>query len=134
MSSTSRRSQGPPVDAEVIAAAVAIGVVIGVGLAVALGAHVAAAIDGRARARSRSTRSPLVIGLVKHTVSWPPYATAITARDLRAAGRRARATCGSLICRLDGHVDRAARWMGRGKTIATLSEKAVREKAKSLRG
>ena len=34
MSATSRRSQGPPVDAEVIAGAVAIGVAIGAGLAV----------------------------------------------------------------------------------------------------
>jgi hypothetical protein len=130
MSSTSRRSQGPPVDAEVIAGAVAIGLVIGVGLAIALGAHLAAAIDGL---REQLPVNPidLVIGLIKHTVTWPPYATAITAAIgvLMAAGA---GYVWFVICRLDGHVDRAARWMGRGKTIAPLSERAVREKATSF--
>ena len=131
MSATSRRSQGPPADVEVIAGAIAIGVAIGVGFAMTrLRAHAAAAIDGL---REQIPYSPvaLVIDLIKHKVIWPRYATAIavTAAVLLAG---IAAYVWFVVRRLDGHVDRAARWMGRGKAIAPLSEKVAREKARSF--
>ena len=130
MSSTSRRSQGPPADAEVIAGAVAIGILIGVAFAITLGAHLAAAIDG---VREQLPRNPisLVIDLVKHKMRWPRYATPIAvAAAVLLAGISGWVWW--LVRRLDGHVDRAARWMGRGKAIASLSEKAAREKARGF--
>ncbi len=130
MSSTSRRSQGPPVDVEVIAAAVAIGVLIGVSFAITLGAHLAATIDGL---HEQLPVNPiaLVTGVLKHKVPWPRYATPIAvAAAVLLAGIAGWVWW--LAARRDGHVDRAARWMGRGQAIASLSEKAAREKARNF--
>ena len=130
MSSTSRRSQGPAADTEVIAGSVAIGVLIGVAFAITVGAHLAAAIDG---AREQLPLNPisLVIDLVKHKVLWPKYATPIAVAVAVLLGGVA-GWVWWVLRRLDGHVDRAARWMGRGKAIASLSKKAAREKARSF--
>jgi hypothetical protein len=130
MSSTSRRSQGPAADTEVIAGAVAIGVLIGVAFGITVGAHLAAAIDG---AREQLPLNPisLVVDLVKHKVLWPRYATPIAVAVAVLLGGVA-GWVWWVLRRLDGHVDRAARWMGRGNAIASLSEKAAREKARSF--
>ncbi|MGO9954774.1 MAG: type IV secretory system conjugative DNA transfer family protein [Solirubrobacteraceae bacterium] len=130
MSATSRRSQGPPVDLEVIAGAIAIAVAIGAGFAITLAAHAAAAIDGL---HEQIPYSPvaLVIDLIKHKLIWPRYATAIAVTTAVLLAGIA-AYLWFVIRRLDGHVDRAARWMGRGNAIAPLSEKAVGEKARSF--
>jgi type IV secretory pathway TraG/TraD family ATPase VirD4 len=124
MSSTSRRSEGPSTELELVLLWVAIATVALLVLVGTAAAHLAVALSG---AHERLPRNPaaLVLDLVKGRVRWPAGATVITGGLLAALVTAAGAVGWRLRSWRRGHVDRAARWMGKGSEIARLSARAA---------
>jgi type IV secretory pathway TraG/TraD family ATPase VirD4 len=131
VSSTSRCSEGPPVDLEVVLLWAAIGVVLGLVLVLVAAAHLALLLQG-GREQLPANPAKLAIDLVRGRVRWPAGATAI-AGGLAAVLVGIVATVGwSLRSSRRGHVDRASRWMGRGAEIRRLSARHAGRTASRL--
>jgi type IV secretory pathway TraG/TraD family ATPase VirD4 len=130
VSSISRRSQGPALhpDAQLYGAACA---VIGVAAFVfVIGAHLALLLTG---SHVTLTWNPIKLGfeLHDHQARWPKYSTEIAAAIVVLAAALAGAGW-SWWWRQDGHIDRAARYMGHGRTIAPLTFKEAKAKAQGF--
>jgi len=73
----------------------------------------------------------LIGELLKHQVSWTTYATAIAA-VLAALTIALVSSAWWWYARSAGHIDRAARYMGRGRSIAPLTAKVTSQKSKAF--
>lgn len=130
MSSISRRSQGPAVhpDAQLYGAICA--VIAVVAFAFVIGAHLALLLTG---SHVTLTWNPIKLGfeLHDHKARWPKYATEIAPAIVVLAAALAAAGW-SWWWRQDGHIDRAARYMGHGRAIAPLTFQEVKAKAQAF--
>lgn len=130
MSSVSRRGGGQMADAEALFfSAVCAAVCAGFGifeLALILGEKLAGDRD-----KIPANPVKLIEALAKHRVSWTAYATAI-------ASVLALLMIALIIgawwwyVRSGGHIDRAARYMGRGRSIAPLTAKVTSRKSQAF--
>lgn len=130
MSTVNRRARGGMIDGE--------GILVGGGvglLVVALGIFVVSEILGERLAGSHRkvpvNPFKLIKALSKHQLTWTPYATA-TAAILTLTILVLGGAWYWWWARADGHIDRSARHMGRGRTIAPLTEKVSARKSKSF--
>ncbi len=131
MSSTSRRSQGPPLDLELVLLWTTIGVVLLGVLVLVAAAHLALLLDG-GRERLPANPAALAIDLVRGRVRWPAGASVIAIALGAVFVGIAAAVAWSLRSFRRSHVDRAARWMGRGAEIQRLSARHARRTAARL--
>jgi type IV secretory pathway TraG/TraD family ATPase VirD4 len=120
MSSTSTRSGGPPLDAEVVLLWSAIALVAGVLVVVVAAVHLAVVLEG-GHERLPGDPVALVIDLARGRLAWPSGATAIAAALAGLLLSSAAAVLWRLQRSRRRHVDRAARWMGRGSEIDRLT-------------
>ena len=131
MSSTSRRSEGPPVDLDLLLAWVAIAVVLVVVLVLVAAAHLALLVHG-SREQLPANPAALAIDLARGRVRWPADATAIAGGLAAVLVAICAAVGWSLRSARRGHVDRASRWMGRGAQIRRLSARHAGRTASRL--
>jgi type IV secretory pathway TraG/TraD family ATPase VirD4 len=134
MSATSRRSGGGPAhEAELVLLWIAIGLFVLVGGAVTGAAHLGARIDNVDQPLPTNPFE-LVIGLVDGSVAWPASAT--LALIVLAVALTILATLvGVLIARSRrrrSRVDRASRWMGRGRDLTALRRRGAEASAARL--
>ncbi|WP_249011189.1 type IV secretory system conjugative DNA transfer family protein [Conexibacter sp. DBS9H8] len=131
MSSTSPRSGGPPLDAEIMLLWGAITVVFGTVLVLVGATHLAMLLDG-SRERLPANPVALAIDLARGRSRWPADATAIAA----ALAGLLLATVTAVAWRWQRsqrrHVDRAARWMGRGTDVERLTARRAAATAQRL--
>lgn len=131
MSSTSRRSEGPGIDGDVILTCALVGIVV-LAVAVFVGAaHLAVVLNG---SREKLPESPIRFagGLARGTVKWPAGATTIAAGLTALVLLVAVGVAGLLRGSSRGNVDRAARWTGHGNEIKRLSAKHAAATAQRL--
>ena len=131
MSSTSRRSEGPHTNAELVLVWSALALMLLGAVVLELALRLALLLDHR-HVRLPIDPLGLVLGLVNHSVVWPAHATliAIPLGVLVAAV----VILAVLVWGRSGHrdVDRAARWMGQRSDIAPLTRAAAGAKAQRL--
>ena len=120
MSSTSRRSQGPGVDLEVVLLWTAIGLAVLLVLIGVAAAHLALLLNG-GREQLPTNPALLAVDLIKGKVRWPAGASEIAGGLAGMLLTIAVVAGWSLRPSQRGRVDRAARWMGRGRDIHRLS-------------
>ena len=120
MSSTSRRSAGPGGELELVLVWGAIATVALVLLVASLSAHLALLFSG-VRERLPANPVALVLELLDGRLAWPAGASEIGGGLLAASLIVIAGVAYSLRAWRPGHVDRAARWMGRGLDIDRLS-------------
>ena len=132
MSSTSRRAQGPVYSP----GSLVLTAVSGAGLLLALtvlgAAELAARLDGE---HVPGDPFQFVGDLIRGTAAWPAHASAIAvvaALLVAAVSVRAGLWFRRRVWLEDGHVDRAAKWMGKGRQIETLSHAYVARKAEAF--
>ncbi len=131
MSSLSRRSHGPWLDPGAQLWAAGCGLLALAAVALVGAAHAAELLGGTP---GKLTWNPvqLALDIGKHRVRWSRCATAIAAMIVGACCA-AIAAGWSWWLRRDGHIDRAARHMGQGRSIAPLTLKEARGKAKAFK-
>ena len=130
MSTVNRRARGGMIDGEGILVGGAVAVLV-----VGLGVFVVSEILGEKLVGSHrkvpANPFKLIKALSKHQLSWPVYASEIAALMTVTVV----ALCGVWFWwwqRTDGHIDRSARHMGRGRTIAPLTKKMSARKSKAF--
>jgi type IV secretory pathway TraG/TraD family ATPase VirD4 len=120
VSGTSRRSQGPGVDLELVLLWTAIGLAVLLVLIAVAAAHLAVLLNG-GREQLPTNPALLAVDLIKGGVRWPAGASVIAGGLAGVLLAIAVVLGWSLRSWQRGHVDRAARWMGRGRDIRRLS-------------
>jgi type IV secretory pathway TraG/TraD family ATPase VirD4 len=109
----------------------AITIVVLVALAAVAAVHLAVVLDGD-RTRLPENPAVLAVDLVKGHVRWPSVATPIAGALTVLLAMLAGGIGWSLRSLQRGHVDQAARWMGRGQDIRRLSTRHARDVATRL--
>lgn len=130
MSTVTRRAGAQMVDGEMVFASAVVGVLfVSVGIFV-YSAQLGAKLAGSHR-QVPVNPVKLIEALHRHQLTWPPQATAIA-----AVSTLLLVSCtlfGWLVwTRRTGHIDRSARHMGRGPSIAPLTAKVTSRKSRSF--
>jgi type IV secretory pathway TraG/TraD family ATPase VirD4 len=131
MSSTSPRSGGPPLDGEVVLLWSVIALIAGVVAVIVAAVHLAVLVDGT-RERLPANPVALTIDLARGRLAWPSGATLIAAALAGVIAAAAAAIAWGWRRSHRRHVDRAARWMGRGADIGRLTAKRAAATAQRL--
>ena len=129
--STPRRVEGPPPDGERLLAVVAIGLLAGVVAVVAGAAHLAVLVTG-SHERLPGNPLALIVQLARCRTRWPADATTIAGGLVLLSIIVVAAGCWAARRLRGARVDGAARWMGRGTELRSLTAGTRETQARRL--